>query len=424
MVSLFSRLRSPVLLLIISTVVSQIVPLLFMPWISRIYSPSDFGTYGAVLSIISFFGIAACLRYELAIALPKIERDAKLILIATLAISTVFSIFSGIVLFFALNFNVIKIFPHEGNMEIFFVAFGVGLVGTIQSLSAFANRVGDFKSLSISRIAQNVSVVILQVCLFYVGIDLGLYWGYLLGQVLFVLLMFSTGKCFSDFDRNFFKFSSVKFLIIRILALLSKYRGFLKYDLAAALLNTGSSVLIIPMIGYKYGMEASGLFFLVQRVVSAPVLFISSSLAEIFRSNVSKKKREGLNFSSDFLKMLKLTTALAIVPAVVLMLWGEIAFVVVFGPQWEKAGALASIMAVMMFFRFSSYPLSFVMIIMQRQKLNFFSNVMTFTFLLAGFYFSENINDFVWVYVFIYSLFYAFQILSSAALSGVFRSFR
>ncbi|MDC7717902.1 oligosaccharide flippase family protein [Vogesella sp. DC21W] len=424
MTTFFAKLKNPVILLMLSTVVSQIVPLLFMPWISRVYSPGDFGAYGAALSIISFFGIAACLRYELAIALPKSERDARLILIATLAISTIVSIFSGVVLFFLSSSGFFKIIPYKNLAEICFVVLGVGFVGAIQSLSAFANRVGDFKSLAISRIIQNVSVVAFQIGFFYFGMDRGLYWGYLLGQAFFVVFIFWMGATYFNLNKKFFVFFSVKFLTVRSLGLLRKYSGFLKYDLAAALLNTGSSVLVIPMIGYKYGIEASGLFFLVQRVISAPVLFVSSSLADVFRSNVSKKRREGLDFSLDFLKMLRLTIMLAIAPAAILMLWGEMAFIVVFGAQWAKAGALASVMAMMMFFRFSSYPLSFVIVVMQKQKVNFFSNALTFVLLLAGFYFSESMNDFVRIYVFIYSLFYFFQIIYSAVLSGVFRSFR
>ena len=60
------------------TAVAQALGFAMSPIISRLFSPSDFGTFGTFNSIATIIGAGATLQYTQAIMLPKEKEDAFL----------------------------------------------------------------------------------------------------------------------------------------------------------------------------------------------------------------------------------------------------------------------------------------------------------------------------------------------------------
>src|ERR1700722_11536848 len=63
------------LTLLSGSTIAQIVPALVAPLVTRLYRPTDFGTFAFVLAVFGVLAPVACMRYELAIMLP--EDDAR-----------------------------------------------------------------------------------------------------------------------------------------------------------------------------------------------------------------------------------------------------------------------------------------------------------------------------------------------------------
>jgi len=82
--------------------ISQIISIITIPIITRLYSPSEFGIlalFGALLGILIIFG---SMRYEFAIPLPQKDQDAaNIVFICIMLIITIWIIFSIIFLFFS-----------------------------------------------------------------------------------------------------------------------------------------------------------------------------------------------------------------------------------------------------------------------------------------------------------------------------------
>ena len=68
------------------TFLSQLVLVLFIPILSRIYTPNEFGLYSLFIAFSSSLAIISTLTYDRAIVLPKEKEDAKLISILSIVI--------------------------------------------------------------------------------------------------------------------------------------------------------------------------------------------------------------------------------------------------------------------------------------------------------------------------------------------------
>ena len=86
-----SPFASDILKLVSGTAFAQIITILASPILTRLYSPEAFGFLAIFISITSIVGVIACMRYELAIMLPKSDEKAAnllaLCLLSVVAIS-------------------------------------------------------------------------------------------------------------------------------------------------------------------------------------------------------------------------------------------------------------------------------------------------------------------------------------------------
>ncbi|MGI5933055.1 MAG: lipopolysaccharide biosynthesis protein, partial [Eubacterium sp.] len=71
-----SAFVTDVLKLVTGTTFAQIIVVLASPLLTRLYGPEAFGFYALFASITGILGVIACMRYELAIMLPKTDEEA------------------------------------------------------------------------------------------------------------------------------------------------------------------------------------------------------------------------------------------------------------------------------------------------------------------------------------------------------------
>ena len=62
------------------TVIAQVIGLLITPILTRLYAADAFGEMALFMSISSIIGVVACLKYELAIVIPKEDDEAVAVL--------------------------------------------------------------------------------------------------------------------------------------------------------------------------------------------------------------------------------------------------------------------------------------------------------------------------------------------------------
>ncbi|UUZ54928.1 oligosaccharide flippase family protein [Massilia sp. H-1] len=120
---------------------------------------------------------------------------------------------------------------------------------------------------------------------------------------------------------------------------LFRHRAFWRFSLPSNLLNVLVGQLPLFMIGARYGALAAGLFALTQRVLSAPVALLASSVLEVFkRQSVQDFQTHG-NCRDAYLYTFKALVVLGIGPSLVLLLFSPQLFAWVFGQTWRPAEA-------------------------------------------------------------------------------------
>ena len=71
-----SSFATNVLKLVTGSVFAQGLGVLVVPIVTRLFAPEAFGVVALFASITGILGVVACLRYQLAIMLPKTDEDA------------------------------------------------------------------------------------------------------------------------------------------------------------------------------------------------------------------------------------------------------------------------------------------------------------------------------------------------------------
>ena len=95
-----SSFATDVLKLVTGTTFAQAVTILASPLLTRLYGPEAFGFLALFTSITSIIGVIACMRYEMAIMLPKTDEEAANLLGLCLLCVAVVSVLAVPALYF------------------------------------------------------------------------------------------------------------------------------------------------------------------------------------------------------------------------------------------------------------------------------------------------------------------------------------
>jgi O-antigen/teichoic acid export membrane protein len=166
------------------TVVSQIIPIAFMPILTRLYNPTDFGVFSVYVALAAIGAVIAAGRYEMAILLPKNSIEAFNLLGLSVLISSLM----------ALIFLIIAIFFHRvitsliGNPLIenwlFLIPVSILFNGIVQASIYWNIRYKRFSTISTAKVLQGLSGTGLQLLLsIQKTVQLGLILGCVLGLI-------------------------------------------------------------------------------------------------------------------------------------------------------------------------------------------------------------------------------------------------
>ncbi len=73
--------------LVSGAAIAQAISLLLAPVITRLYSPSDFGTFTFLIALAGGIALIGTFRYEMAIMLPKDDKSAANVMFLSLGIA-------------------------------------------------------------------------------------------------------------------------------------------------------------------------------------------------------------------------------------------------------------------------------------------------------------------------------------------------
>ena len=350
------------LALLSGTAIAQIIGVLTAPILTRLYSPSEFGSFSIYLNIVMLAVVISCLRYEVTIVLPKQSRTALLLVLLSALIAGVLSLsmWVPIIAFEATIQKLVGLGVEDRLLLVLPVSFMLAAFYRIVSNWAVRNK--DYTGLSLSKLWQSLPQTAGQISFGFLYLGT---WGLVVGEIIGRLL----GLLSLTF-RNKEIFGGIRHVHPqRMRTLVSHYRHYPLYSSWSVLLNEAGSVAPVFFLATIYGPGTAGLFALVQRVFALPMDLIGQTALTMYMGEASQAIRTSPGrLHSLFLRTVVPLLVLAAIPASLLIWRGPQLFEAIFGHEWHAAGAYAQIVAVAYGVRMAVSPISQTLQIMGRQK--------------------------------------------------------
>lgn len=375
-----------VLTLMTGTTLAQAIPIAISPILTRLYSPEEFGRFALYMAVAVIASVLVTGRYELAILLPRQDKDALHVAALAMALSIAIS---G-VLFFVVLFFAQPIAALLGDATLapwlYWVPVSTLLLGLYQSLNYWSNRKAQYKRLAISRTVQSGSTALGQLASGYAGSGaVGLLGGQISGQVLATGVL--ARQIWREDQRHIRALHP-----LRSLALAKKYINFPKYLIVAHGFNTASGQMPVLMLSALFNTTAAGFFTLTHRVMAAPMSLVANALGDVFRQEASQAYIHQGQCKAIYQKTFKRLLLISVLPFAVFFFLAPTLFAWVFGDQWRVAGEYAQILTPMAFLQFITSPLSSMYMIAEKQKIDLLWQVCLFTLVVASFFGAHNFS--------------------------------
>jgi O-antigen/teichoic acid export membrane protein len=378
-----SRYARNVITLMTGTTLAQAIPIAISPILTRLYSPEEFGRFALYMAVAMIASVLVTGRYELAILLPRQDKDALHVAALAMALSIAIS---G-VLFFVVFFFAQPIAALLGDATLtpwlYWVPASTLLLGLYQSLNYWSNRKAGYKRMAISRTVQSSSAALGQLASGYVGSGaVGLIGGQISGQVLATAVL---ARLIWRDDRE-----QIRALHpLRSLALAKKYIDFPKYLIVAHGFNTASGQMPVLLLSALFNTTAAGFFTLTQRVMAAPMSLVAGALGDVFRQEASLAYVQKGQCTDIYQKTFKRLLLISVCPFAVFFFVAPVLFAWLFGEQWRVAGEYAQILTPMAFLQFITSPLSSMYMIAEKQKVDLLWQVCLFAFVVISFFWAN-----------------------------------
>lgn len=369
---------------------AQLIALLTLPILTRLYSPDDFSVLAVYSSFLALISVISCLRFEIAIPMPKEDKDAVALLFLSLVSVVVITLLTTIgVLLFSSQIE----HATEGKLVgyLWLMPIGVFFSGLYGALQYWATRHKAFPLVAKTRMTQAISGSCTQLGLGFFGFA---PFGLLAGQLLSVSAgVFGLAKYLVKTQRDIFKETSLN----RVKLVFKQYDRFPKYSTWESFANSGAIQIPIILIAHYAVSAEAGFLMLAMRLLAAPMSLIGGAVAQVYLAEASEKYHEGMLRKFTH----KTIISLFKVGLPALLFAGVVApFLIplIFGDEWQRTGILIAWMAPWFLMQFITSPVSMALHITHSQKIamvfQFFGLILSAgSVLIAGFYFNEYIAE-------------------------------
>lgn len=385
---------------------SQFIPFLIAPILTRLFTPEDFAVYSNFLAIATMVGIVAAGRLELAIPVTKDKKHAQDVVFTGLVITLLLTFVSLLFPIFSEFFAEMYSSPELADFLIY-IPIAVMTFGLLGISTNWVLKHKKYSALSFSKIGQSLFGNGLSATFGYIGwgVD-GLIFGWFIGQIagVLVLILFMDKP-----DRN------EGYNITTLKSTIREYKDFPMINSLHAFTDIfATQFLLFWIITYTFGMKELGLFAMMHKYVRAPIGLITSSVSQIFYAEVSSAINNGKSPVPILKKTLTTSTAFSIPFILVIVFLGPDIFDWYFGHEWRVAGEFARMITPMLFLLFVLSPISSIPILLNKQRLGYLFATMGYAINLSAFWFASewgmNFNYGLLVYSIVFAIFQLFYL--------------
>jgi len=323
---------------------AQFLPLMLGPWITRLYTPVEFGHFSLVWTVAANVAVIGCARYEF--ALPLVPDDAA----ATPLLALCLRILAAVTLASALlgvAWAAWRDLP---------LALWLGLAvlagAAAQAMTLWATRASRFNALALARLLQYGGGAVLQVALGLAALGaVGLMLGPIVASLAAALWLTASARPAGGWRALLHPAPGAMGELAR------RHRDFPLLNTPHAFAGALQDSLAMLLLAAWSGDASAGYWALAMRYLKAPAGLVGGALSQTLypRLVAARDADEALRLVRQAMAVL---AAIAAPLAVVLLIWGPALFAWAFGERWQHAGELARALAPYVAAHFIASPLA------------------------------------------------------------------
>lgn len=397
------------------TAAAQAIGVLVLPVITRLYTPADFSILAVYASILGIVAGVACLRLEIAIPLPELDEDAANLLAVALLCSTAFSLLATLFVWWVPDHIVNAVSQPGLRPFLWMIPLGIWLASSYAALQYWATRKKRFGAIAKTRIGQTAGSTVTQLAggiLNAVG-----PFGLLLAQLI------GSGAGVFGMARTAWREDKQALLGINwadIRHVLRAHDRFPRYSTFEAFANNGAIQLPIIIIAAVTAGPEAGYLFLAMRAMAIPIGLIGGAVSQVYLSRAPDENRAG-QLGPFTLKAIAGLMRTGVGPLLFVGIVSPMAFPLVFGADWERAGEMVAWMTPWFILQFVSSPVSMSMHVTNNQRTALQLQIFGFILRVGGTWLATLCAaEYVFeVYAVTGLIFYAVYLLVVAHITGI-----
>jgi len=348
--------------LISGTTLAQAFSVVIYIVLSRIYTEEDFGVFGLYMNILNITVIFSTAKYELAILLPKNEKDSVNLLGLSGLISVVVSLLL-LAIVVPMNGLICSWLGSEKiSSWLYFIPLSTLMVGWFTSFRNFSNRQKRYRLIAGANIGQSISNSLLKLGLgVVVAGAAGLIFGAIFGQLVGFLVFFVVHWRLNGSKAAWISWSEMK-------RLGRQYSLFPKYNMWQGLINNLSGAFPVFILSSYFSTGIAGLYTFGYMILYRPVNLVANAFYQVLFQRFVEKRHQNSSLRPEVLLFLKRTTQVLLLPFIVLGIFFPEIFGFIFGENWIEAGRYAQILLPWIFMVSLVMPLSFIPDLYKKQR--------------------------------------------------------
>lgn len=376
-----------VMKLLSANVVAQVIGLVVYPFLTRIYSPEDFGLLNLFLSIGNVLVVLSVADYYYSIVLPKDERHA----IALVYVSLIPLILTTLIILISILFakQISNLFNSPNLVDYYWLLpIYVLVIGLWNILNYWYIRQKKFGSISAYQISQNILSSGGKMVLGYEGILQG---GMIYSVVLAPILSLGVSILF--------RFRSTLRPLLHvsrsdIIDMGKKYRNFPMYVLPRSLVNVISGQLPVLLLTPFFGGKFVGLFSMALLLGYMPIGTISRALYQVMYQHTTENVHNAHRIGKVYWRFIGYTS-LVIIP-----LFALLYFILpditawLLGDNWRIAGEYIRWMLPWLYMSLLTGSVCYLSDVFMQQKKGLFFEILLFVSRIGGLVLGVWYNDF------------------------------
>lgn len=335
--------------------------------LAKYYGAPEYGTFSIYLSITSIFGVLLSLAQEHLIILEGNESDVN----NNFSASSIISVVAMLVSFLLL------LIPFGIPKDIMILGIFSGYLYLFTNNSKFLlAKKQQFKTVSILTMTDSVVSFLFQVIFVFIKIENGLVMGSLIGYIAaFLAALYCSKSYFSSPDLK------------RYLTNIKKRKELFKYTYPSTLINAFGNNIMPILISLYFASSLLGEYSLAVKIMSVPLLMISSSIAMVYYPKAAEIHNKGKSTRELFAytrKMSLLNFYIIFGLYILINVVGIPILQLFFNKNWEHLGQFIFLMSFGYLTRSLINPIADVLTILKKNKVALFFNIYLFVANIAA----------------------------------------